>query len=84
MPAPASLTLDPFATSGYLVDGGAWHGVQQDAISITLPNADGLYWIALHRDIATSVGGWTRVTASHYLWQQSATRPSIAGGMLFL
>jgi hypothetical protein len=42
----------------------------------SLSGGDGTYWIALHRDTTTTVSGWTRQAATHYLWQKSATFPS--------
>jgi hypothetical protein len=40
-----------------------------------LNGGDGLYWLAIHKDISTAVSGWTRQTGTHYLWRLSATEP---------
>lgn len=75
----SSLTLAAFACKGYVrsTDQGLIY-VEQDAVSAVGPlnSGNGSYWLALHRDSTTTVGGWTRQQGTAYLWQFSASQPA--------
>ena len=82
----SSLTLDPFATKGYVEDGDVWDGIDQPAASVgPLTSGDGTYWVALARNRGTSVAPWTRQGDTHYAWQQNASEPAAppGGGIVF-
>ena len=82
---PAGLTLAAFATSGYVASavGNQLTFVQQDAVVLTIPDVDGLHWVALDESTTIAHGsGWTRPTfGAHYIVIQSATEPMILSGM---
>ena len=79
----SSLTIAAFPCRGYVKDAGKWYGIDEIATSFTIADASPT-WLAIHRDRATAVSGWTRVLASHYLFRQSATQPADpAGGLVF-
>ena len=81
----ASLTLDPFATTAYVLDGTSWHGVDQPSAALGPLNAgDGTYWVVIHRETGSVVSGWTRQAGTHYAWQINPAQPATpAGGLLF-
>lgn len=71
-------TVGAHATTGYIehTDGSLIY-VSQASTSIgALSGGDGTYWLALHTDLYSTVGSWTRQTGTHYLWIKSATRPA--------
>ena len=77
----ASLTLAAFACTGY-VEGstGDLVYVTQPAATITLANTNGEHWLALCRDLSSTVAGWTRRSGSHYVFQQAASQPATPAG----
>jgi Pectate lyase superfamily protein len=82
-----SLTLGAFACTGFVHDGSVTPPrllpVKQAAKGVgPLSAGDGIYWLALHRDTTTAVASWTRQTGTHYLWRKSATKPTVASGLL--
>lgn len=83
----SSLTFAAFACEGYVQD-----TTTRELLYVTQPahtlgplsNSAGTYWLALHRDTTTAVGGWTRIAQTHYLWQANASMPlAPTGAMLF-
>lgn len=54
------------------------------AKTITYTAGDGAYWLIAHSDISTEPAGWTRVKATHYLWQKMDIRPTLPTKGLFL
>src|SRR3990167_915364 len=83
----ASLTFAAFACEGYVRDtstGELLYAPQPAAAVGPLNAGNGTYWLALHKDRTSAVGGWTRQAGTHYLWQLSASRPAEpAGGQIF-
>lgn len=81
----ASDTFAAFATAGYVPVSGRLVYVSQGSHGIgPLDDGPGSYWLALHHDRSSTVGGWTRQAASHYLWQVSPTQPAEpSGGLIF-
>ena len=72
-------------TAGYVVHGGELRYVEETLPrTLTYDSGDGTYWLILHTDVASAVGGWTRIAGTHYLWQLSATMPPIPDGALLL
>lgn len=84
VPSPASLTFDAFACSGTIHVSGVWPVfIEQAAAAVgPLNGGNGTYWLAVHRDTSTAVGGWTRQTSTHYLWQLAASQPANPTGGL--
>lgn len=59
--------------------------VTQASASIgPLLGGDGAYWLAVHKDVATAVGGWTRQSGTHYLWKKSVTQPPMPAESLLI
>ena len=80
----SSLTIAAFATKGYVRDGANLVYVDQAAAPVTLSGADGVYWLALHRNTSAAVALWTRQPGTHYLWRSNPTAPPApAGGFVF-
>lgn len=74
-------TVATFATEGYVSDSGELYYVSQATSTVgPLTGGDGTFWLALHRDRASTVAGWTREGSTHYLWQLSATQPATPSG----
>lgn len=82
----SSLTLGALATTGYVRNPGqGLVYVTQAAAPIgPFTAGNGLYWLALHRNSVTAVGGWTRQRGTHYLWVQSPTQPTLPSESAFL
>lgn len=84
---PASSdTLAAFACTGYVTGAdGQLHYITQSSAGVGPLNAGpGTYWLALHQDRVSTVGGWTRQARTHYLWQLNASRPADpATGLVF-
>lgn len=79
--APGSgLTIGAFSTQGYVRKGSLLYYVDQPARAITLPSADGTYYLALTTDTHSTVGSFTRVAGSHYAYLQSASAPTYPDG----
>ena len=80
-----STTLAAFACNAYVLSNSQLLYVTQAATAVgPLSSGDGTYWLAIHKDTSTAVGGWTRQTGSHYLWQKNAIEPaSPTGGLVF-
>jgi hypothetical protein len=77
----SSLTLGAFACEAYVRGAsGELLYVTQAAAPVTLANTAGSHWVAVCRDTASAVPGWTRQAGTHYLHQQSATKPEDAPG----
>lgn len=82
----SSLTIQGLVCKGYV------RGSSGDLVYVSQPSSgvgplnsgDGTYWLALHRDTTTVVGGWVRQAGKHYLWKKAATQPvDPAEGMVF-
>lgn len=82
----SGLTFSAFACKGYV------RGSTADLVYVTqaskaigpLNAGNGTYWLAIHRDTSSTVSGWTRQTASHYLWKLASTQPADpSGGLVF-
>ena len=86
VPAPASLTLDAFGCTAFVVSPeGDGRMVTQAAVAVgPLNNGDGTYWLALHWTTSGTVSGWTRQGTTKYLWQKSATQPSTPSNGLII
>lgn len=80
----SSLTFEAFACTGTILTSGMSIPVVQGSAGVgPLNGGDGTYWLALHRDTTTAVGGWTRQALTHYLWQKNAAEPATPSqGML--
>lgn len=85
----SSTTFDAFACTTLVTDTSTTPvrlkpAVQWDSTLGPLTGGDGTYWLAIHEDRTTAVGGWTRQTATHYLWQKAASKPAEpANGFIF-
>jgi len=79
-----SLVLAPFGCRGFVLDDGeALVPVLQDAHSVTLPNVDGTYWLALwRRNAGNPPGGWVSVPGTHYVYQLNSAKPATPTGTL--
>ena len=83
-----SLTFGSFSCSLYARDSTLtvprMFYITQPSIGLGPLNAgDGTYWFGMHRDVSTALGGWTRQTGTHYLWQKNASQPANpAGGLV--
>jgi hypothetical protein len=82
----SSLTLAAFACTGFVNDTSTpprLMPVKQAAHAVgPLSGGDGVYWLAIHKDVSTTVASWNRQTGTHYLWRKSDTKPTIANGQL--
>lgn len=74
----SGLTLAAFACTG-LTRSPAGDGdfAVQAAAAVTMSGGAGTYWLLFHWDTTTAISGWTRASSTHYLWQKSATQPTI-------
>lgn len=82
----ASLTFSGFACQGYVKDTttGERLWIGQASATVTLANTNGTHWVAVSRDTRTSHSGWSRRSGTHYLFRQSATRPTDATGVMLI
>ena len=74
----ASLTFAAFPCQAY-VQGSAGElvYVTQPSRSVgPLNGGNGTYWLAAHRDLSSTVSGWTRQAGTHYLWQLATNQPN--------
>jgi hypothetical protein len=77
----SGLTLSAFACTGAIAASGASVPVVQTASTVgPLNEGNGTYWLALHTDTSTTVGGWHRQRGTHYLWQKAADKPAVTAG----
>lgn len=85
-PASGTTTTGTFACAAYVkASGGELVYVTQPTKTVgPLSGGDGTYWIAIHRDGSTAVGGWTRQVGTHYLWQKSSSQPATPANSLML
>ncbi len=76
--ASGTTTVGTHATIGYIehTDGSMIYVSQVSSTIGPLSDGDGTYWLALHTDLYSTVGSWTRQSGTHYLWIKSATRPA--------
>lgn len=82
----SGLTFSAFACKGYVRGSAAdlVYVTQTSKIIGPLNAGNGTYWLAIHRDTSSTVSGWTRQTASHYLWKLASTQPADpTGGLVF-
>ncbi len=78
-PSPGGgLTLGAFPCQAYVRGAlGDLVYVNQTAAAVgPLNSGNGTYWLAIHRDATTAVGGWTRQAGTAYLWQFNASQPT--------
>ena len=83
----ASLTFGAFSCSSYVKNtttGALVYVTQPSAQLGPLNSGDGTYWALMHRDVSTAVGGWTRQSGTHYMWQKNASQPANPNGGLVI
>lgn len=72
----STLTTDAFATTALTTNAARDERilvVQATAPIGPLDQGDGIYYIAVHRDIVSTVSPYTRQAGTHYLWQRTGT-----------
>ncbi len=85
---PSSLILGNFACTGFIQDTSVTpprlRAIKQGFSPVgPLSSADGIFWLALHRDQAGLVAGWNRHPGTHYLWTYGApTPPAVPQGQI--
>ena len=78
---PGALTFAAFACEGTIVSLSKAVPVSQSAAALgPLTGGNGTYWLALHIDNTTTVGGWTRQRGTHYLWSKADAKPALTTG----
>lgn len=85
LPVPSgTTTLAAFAceVSVRASDAGLVYVTQSAATVGPLSGGDGTYWLLVHRDTTTAVGGWTRQAGTHYLWQKAGSQPATVSDAL--
>lgn len=82
----SGLTFAPFPCRAYVrATTGELVYVDQPSHDVgPLNTGDGTYWLALHRDTATVISGWTREAGTSYLWRKDTAMPALPPNALML
>jgi len=81
----ASLTIPTMSCNVNMTVGNRVLTVDQPTNTIgPLGGGDGTYWTAIDFSTVRAVAGWTRVGATHYLYQLSASKPTEVTGIAII